>query len=126
MRVVNTNAVSYQSKTPEKCMETAWREKKRKYLNYFLNERRHFTPFVNLVGEIMGVEAEKTLKCITSHLTQKWQEPYSRTCWYVKSRVAITLVQATHRCIRGSRVLTSRIIMTRPKWEYGTGFHIFR
>ena len=29
----NTDAVSYQSKTPEKCLETAEREKKSNYLN---------------------------------------------------------------------------------------------
>ena len=33
MRVTNTDSVSYQSKTPEKCLETAECEKKRKYLN---------------------------------------------------------------------------------------------
>ena len=72
MCVMNIDAVSYQSKTPEKCMETAWREKKRKYLNYFLNERRHFTPFFASVYGLLGVEVEATLKCIASCLAQKW------------------------------------------------------
>ena len=35
MRVVNTDNVSYQFKTPVKCLETNDREKKRKYLNTF-------------------------------------------------------------------------------------------
>ena len=57
MRVVNTDAVSYQSKTPEKCMETAEREKNSNYLNSCLNKLIHFTPFVALVDGLLGVEA---------------------------------------------------------------------
>ena len=47
MCVVNTNAVSHQPKTPEKSLETAEREKNKKYLHPCLNERRKFTPFVS-------------------------------------------------------------------------------
>ena len=44
--VMNTDAVSYQSKTPEKCLDTAECKKNRKYISTFLNESRRFTPFV--------------------------------------------------------------------------------
>ena len=37
IRVMNTDAISYQSKTPEKGLETAKQENKRKYLNTCLN-----------------------------------------------------------------------------------------
>ena len=37
IRVVKTDSISYQSKTPEKCLDTAKREKKKKYLNACLN-----------------------------------------------------------------------------------------
>ena len=86
MRVVNTDAVSYQSKTLEKCLETAERENKRNYLKTCLNERRYFIPFVALVDGLLEVEAEATLKQISSCIVQKCQELYSRTCEYVKSR----------------------------------------
>ena len=36
--VVNTDAVSYHSKTPEKFLETADRKKKKNYLNACLDE----------------------------------------------------------------------------------------
>ena len=71
MRVVNTDAVSYQSKIPENCLETANRENKRKYLNTCLNERRKFTPFITSVDGLIGVEAEATLELIASGLAQK-------------------------------------------------------
>ena len=50
MCVVNTDAVSCQSKIPEKCLETAEREKKKNHLHDCLNTRRHFTPFIFLSG----------------------------------------------------------------------------
>ena len=126
MRVVNTDTVLYQCKTPEKCLETADHEKKRKYLNTCLNERRHFTPFVASVDGLLRVEAEAAVKLTASPLAQKWQEPHSRTCRYVKSRVAISLVRSTHHCIRGARIPASNISVTRPQWEDCAGLHLFR
>ena len=102
MHVVNTHAVSYQSKTLYKCLDTIEREKKRKYLNACLNKHRNFTYFTTFVYGLLGFEAEAALKRIASRPVQKWQEPYSRTCGCVKSIVYITLVRATHRCIRGA------------------------
>ena len=46
MLFVNSDAVSYQSKTPEKCIDNAKREKKKKYLNTCFNEHQRFTLFV--------------------------------------------------------------------------------
>ena len=37
MRVVDTDAVSYQSKTQEKCPRTGKRKKKRNYINDYLD-----------------------------------------------------------------------------------------
>ena len=38
IRVMSTDAVSYQSKTTKKCIETAKRENKKNYLNACLNK----------------------------------------------------------------------------------------
>ena len=84
-----------------------------------------FSPFVALVDGLLGVEATATLKRITSRLATKWKQPYSKTCGYVKSRVAITLVRTTHRCIRGSRVHAHWISVQRPQWEDGAGINLF-
>ena len=54
MRFLNTDTVSYQSKNPEKCLDTAEREKKKKYLNGCLNEIQYSTPFVASVDEFSG------------------------------------------------------------------------
>ena len=73
MRVINTDAVSYQSKTPENCTEIADRKNKRKYLNYCLHQCIHFTNFSPSVDELIGVKAETSLKRIAIHLAQKWK-----------------------------------------------------
>ena len=46
MHVMNTDAVSYQPKTPEKCLETSEHNNKKKHLHAFINECRNFTPSV--------------------------------------------------------------------------------
>ena len=122
MRVVNTDAKSQYVKTPEKCLQEAERGKKWTCLQ----QRRQFYPFVASVDEFLGVEATATLKRLASRLDTKWRQPYSKTCRYVKSRIAIILVRATHLCIWGSRVLAHRISVQRTQWKDGTGLNLFR
>ena len=74
---MNTDAISYQSKTPKKRLETAKRKKKRKYLNNSFNNRKHYTSFVASVNGLLGAGAEATLKRIAINLAHKCQEPYS-------------------------------------------------
>ena len=95
--------------------------KEKMYLEACLQQRRHFSPFW-----LMWVEATATLKRIASHLATKWKQSYSKTCGYIKSSIAITLVRATHRCIQGSRVPTHWISVQRPQLEDGAGINIFR
>ena len=53
--VLNTDATSYQSKSPEKCLETAEKAKKNNYLSACLKQHQHFTLFVVLVEGLLGV-----------------------------------------------------------------------
>ena len=46
MRVTNTDAVSYQSKSPEKYLETNDQDNKKKYFHACIKNWRHFTPLV--------------------------------------------------------------------------------
>ena len=85
------------------------------YLEACLQQRRLFSPFVASVDVLLGVEATATLKRLASRLANKWKQSYSKICGYVKSRIAITLVRATHRCIRGSLVPAHRLSVQRPQ-----------
>ena len=82
---------------------------KKIYLEACLQQRRNVSSFVASLDGLLGVEATATLKRIASRLATKWKQSYSKTCGYVKSRIAIALVRATHRCIQGSRVPAHRI-----------------
>ena len=113
MRFVNTDAKSQSGKALEKCLQEAEMGKKQMYLEACLKKRRHFSPFIASVHGLLGVEATATLKRIASRLSTKWRQPYSRMCGYVKIRIAITLVRATHQCIQGFRVLVHRISVQR-------------
>ena len=96
------------------------------YLEACLQKSRHFSPFVASVDGLLGVDAMETLKRLASLLATKWNQPYLKTCGYVKSRIAITLVRATHRCIQGSRVPAHRIRVQRPQWEDDAGINLSR
>ena len=126
MHVVNTYAKSHSMNTLEHFLQEAEREKKKVYLEACLQQFRHVSPFFASIGEMMGVEAAATLKRIPSRLTSKWRQPYSRTCGYVKIGIVITLLQATHQCIQGYRVLAHNIIVQHPQWEDGAGNNLFR
>ena len=67
------------------------------YLESCLQQGQHFCPFIASVDGLMGVEMTANLKSIASRLSTKWKQSYSKTCGYVKSSIAITLVRATHR-----------------------------
>ena len=104
MRVMNTDAKSYATKTLERCLHNAAKAKKKKYLEACLQKCRQFPPFIVSVDGLLGVEAAATLKRISSHLSTKWKKLYSGTRGYVKSQITITLVWATNQFIRVSRV----------------------
>ena len=126
MRVVNTDTKTHAVKNTEKCLQEAERGKNRIYLEACLQQRRYFSHFVASVYELLGVEATATLKMIVSRLATKWWQPYSKTCGYVKNKISITLVRATHRCIQGSKVPEHRISVHRPQWKDGAGLNLFR
>ena len=126
MRIVNTDAKSHSAKTLKKCLQETERVKKKIFLEACLQQHQHFSTFATSVDGLLGVDAAATLKIITSYLTTKWRQTYSRTCGYVKSRVAITLVRATHRYIRGSRLTAHKISVQSPQWEDGAVINLFQ
>ena len=126
MHDVNTYAKYHLAKTPEKCLQEAEQAKKKMYLEACIQQSRHFSPFVFSVDRLMDLKSTATLKMIASCLATKWQQPYSQTCGYVKSRIAITLVWATHWCIRESRVTAHRISIHCPQWDNGARINLFR
>jgi hypothetical protein len=104
VRVTDTDSKACCKRTPFKVLESQEKEKKWKYLGACLENRRHFTPFVLSVDGLLGREAKTFAKRLAGKLAGKWQKPCSQVCGYVKARLSIAAVCATHLCLRGSRV----------------------
>jgi hypothetical protein len=101
----NTDAKSQHHKNPDKVLAQHEREKKRKYLEPCLKQQRHFTPFVVSTGGLLGKEAPFFIRRLSSILSEKWHQPYSVVCGFVKSRMIIAIARARHLClpeVRGS------------------------
>jgi hypothetical protein len=125
VRVTDTDAKSYCSHDPHKVLAQQEREKKNKYLDACLEQRRHFTPFVVPTNGLVGREAAELLKRLSLRLSEKWERPYSVVRGFVNARMSITIVRASHLCLRGSRVPLSRI-SRRPLWEDRAGLGLFK
>ena len=126
IKIVNTDSKTHINRTPEAVLKSSEASKKRKHLRHCLLQRRDFTPFVASTDGLLGKEATALIKRLASLLAIKWEKPYSHTCGWVRSRIAIALVRATHRCIRGSRIPHHHIsdTLTHPAWEDGAGLHL--
>ncbi len=99
VRVTDTDAKSYCKRAPAKVLESQEKEKKRKYLEPCLENRRHFTPFVCSVDGLLGREAKTFAKRLAAKLAAKWQQPYSPMCEYITAHLSIAIMHATPLCL---------------------------
>ena len=113
--IANVDSGSYLTSTPEKVLCRQETEKKKKYLQACLDQRRNFTPFVSSTDGLMGREATALVKRLASMTASRWRTTYSKVCGYFKARMSIAVLRATHSCLRGSRVpaknISSKIFM---------------
>ena len=110
----------------KKVLEENEKAKKKKYLGDCLNQRRHFTPFVVSADGLIAREAKSLLRKISSLLAVKSGKSYSEVCGFVNARMSIAIVRATHLCLRGSRIPTSKMSSRRPFWEDSMGISLFK
>jgi hypothetical protein len=71
VRITDVDAKSNLSKHPKKVLIAQEKEKKKKYLEACLEQRRHFTPFVESTDGLLGKEAKTLLKKILALLAEK-------------------------------------------------------
>ena len=83
--------------------------KKRKYAKKCFEQRMNFTPFVISVDGMMGKEAQSFLKHLAYAYVNKWDLIYSKVRGYLNSKISIACLRAAHRCLRGSRIPSTRI-----------------
>ena len=123
VRITNLDAPSNIHRKPEAVLLSQEREKKKKYLQACLDQRRHFSPLVVSCDGVLGNEAKVVLQNLAGSLAKKSGKSYSETSNFMKSRMSIAIVRATHLCIRGSRIPTSRMSQ-HPQCD-GAGLSLF-
>ena len=103
IRVVDTDARSYRSRSPRDVLRTAEGEKKRKYLQACQNRHATFTPLCVSVDGMLGSESEFFVKRLSDFLAVKWERPYSVVTGWVRARLSFAILRAALLCVRGSR-----------------------
>jgi hypothetical protein len=104
VRITDLDAKSNIPRVPMKVLAAHEREKKRKYLEPCLEQRRHFSPFVVSTDGLIGKEAKTMLKKLSAHLAGKTDKPYLVVCGYVNARMSIAIVRVRHTSAYGVHV----------------------
>ena len=101
MRVFNPHAPS--NRHPN-CYRKHELEKKRQYEQRVREvEHASFTPLVMSATGGMANQATVFYKRLASSLALKWDQPYSSTMSWLRSRITFSLLRSAIQCIRGSR-----------------------
>ena len=127
VRVTDLDAKSQNRKAPSTILANHEKAKKHKYLAACLQQRCHFVPFVVSTDGLLGREANFLIKKLAALLSEKWSTPYSTVCGFIRARISIAIVRATHLCLRGSRIPSSQISQPSrlPLWEDQAGLRLF-
>ena len=103
MRITDTECHSRQHQDHAKGLESQEKERKAKYIASYHEIRKESTPMVCSVDGITGREDKAMQKCLASYLARKWQKNYSEMVFYVKARMALSVVRANSLLLQGSR-----------------------
>jgi len=74
---------------------------------------------------MFGFEARAFLKRLAKLLAEEWEKLYSTVMGFINARMSISLVRATNRCIRGSRIPVSNM-SNHFHWEGGAGLGLLK
>jgi hypothetical protein len=103
VRITDTECRSTQNQDPTKVLKRCEQQKKDKYLDACLEQRRDFTPLVYSVDEMSGRETRQAERHVASRLSGKWRREYSEMVGYVRVRMALAVVRSNSLLLRGSR-----------------------
>eukprot|EP00980_Cylindrotheca_fusiformis_P015512 scaffold4410_cov78-Cylindrotheca_fusiformis.AAC.3 len=79
------------------------------YLKACLQQRRSFVPFVVSTDGLLGPEAQMFVKKLAADLAVRWDQPKSVVTNFIRARLGIAILRATHHCIHGPRIPASRM-----------------
>ena len=102
IRVSDTDAISYQNRSPMSVLHSAEVEKTTKYSDACQERHMSFTPIVSVDGMLAPAFAS-FLRRIGEALSTKWEKPYNKTMNRVKCRLSFAVLRASSVCFRGTR-----------------------
>ena len=115
VRVFNPHAPLNRNSTISSCYRKHELEKKCAYEQRLLEvEHSSFTPLVLSATGGMARQATILYKRLASLLADKWDQPYSSTLCWVRSRLAFSLLRSAIQCIRGARSSVGHAIKSIP------------
>ena len=79
------------------------KEKRRKHAEECREEGMDFAPFIVSRDGVMGKEAKNILTRLAKTLHQKWNIPFCRTSFFVKSRMSLATLRSTTHALYGER-----------------------
>ncbi|CAB0000687.1 unnamed protein product [Nesidiocoris tenuis] len=103
IRVTDTDAPSYLSRTVSTVFKTAEEEKKRKYVSACEARHATFTPLVASVDGHFAPQMSAFVKVLAERLADKWGQPQQITRSWIRTRLAFAILRASSLCIHSSR-----------------------
>ena len=104
VKVFNPLAKTYSSTSLPQCYRRAELEKKRKYEERIREiEHGSFTPLVFSCSGGMGPLATVVYKRIASLISERSNQSYSMTLYWLRCKLSFSLLQSAITCLRGSR-----------------------
>ena len=104
VRVFNPLAPTNRQISLDKCFSKHEKQKKRAY-EQWVREVEHAS-FIPLVMSAMGglvKEASNFYRRLASLLTEKWDQAYSSTLYWLRCLLSFSLLRSAIQCIRGAR-----------------------
>jgi hypothetical protein len=121
IRVMDTDAQSYGTRSVKAVLCSAEEQKRRKYSQACEERRATFTPFITSVDGVLGHSASTFMRRLNERLSLKWKKSFSLVTAWTRTRLTFAILRATSHCLRG----------TRTKWRSlntmdgcGCSFHL--
>ena len=104
VKVFNTTAPSYRNKSLSACYRQLEQSKRRAYQDRITHvEHGTFSPLIFTTSGGMGPSASVVYKRLAALLSEKCNEPYSRTILFICCKISFALIRSSLQCLRGSR-----------------------
>ena len=116
-RITDVDCPTQRNIDPAKVLRRHENEKKGKYHEACMAERKHFTPLVFSTDSMRAPEADAASRRLAGQLSKKWSRPYGQVCQFVRARLALSLIRSASRCLRGER---NRQVAP-PAWAFDSG-----